>query len=116
LKGTNLLFESSWEVCNKVGGIYTVLMSKAARMKDQYGDNYFAIGPFFPGRKIATFEEAEAPEFIKKAFETLKSKGVECHFGTWLIKGEPQTILVDSNGLLPYKDDIKKTVVGIFWG
>ena len=42
----DLLFEVSWEVCNKVGGIYTVVMSKAALMKKNF-KNYYLIGPYF---------------------------------------------------------------------
>ena len=38
-KKADILFEVSWEVCNKVGGIYTVVKSKAARMAEAYGSN-----------------------------------------------------------------------------
>lgn len=41
----DLLFETSWEVCNKIGGIYTVLSSKAKTLKEQYGDKVIFIGP-----------------------------------------------------------------------
>ena len=34
-----LLFEIAWEVCNQVGGIYTVLRSKAALMIDVWAEN-----------------------------------------------------------------------------
>ncbi|MDE6633075.1 MAG: hypothetical protein K2K23_08770, partial [Muribaculaceae bacterium] len=40
-----LLFETSWEVCNKIGGIYTVLSTKARVLKEQFGDNLIFIGP-----------------------------------------------------------------------
>ena len=46
---TDMLFEASWEVCNKVGGIYTVVKSKVELMKDNY-HNYFMVGPFFSER------------------------------------------------------------------
>ena len=36
----DILFEVSWEICNKVGGIYTVVKSKAAQMVDYYKENY----------------------------------------------------------------------------
>ena len=42
---THLLFETSWEVCNKIGGIYTVLSTKARVLKEQFGDNLIFIGP-----------------------------------------------------------------------
>lgn len=38
------LFEVSWEICNKVGGIYTVIATKAAGMQREFGDNYILIG------------------------------------------------------------------------
>jgi hypothetical protein len=41
------LFEVSWEVCNKVGGIYTVLKTKINNAVKHFGDNYFLIGPDF---------------------------------------------------------------------
>jgi hypothetical protein len=43
---TGYVFEASWEVCNKVGGIYTVLSTKAEQMIEYYGDKYFLIGPY----------------------------------------------------------------------
>jgi len=51
-KQADYLFEVSWEICNKVGGIYTVVKSKAAEIMEYYKENYFAIGPFFP-EKVA---------------------------------------------------------------
>ena len=80
----NLLFECSWEVCNKVGGIYTVLMSKAARMLEQYGDNYFTVGPYF-NKKNPSLEELDIPDFLKDAFDNLSKKNIHCHYGKWLI-------------------------------
>ena len=44
-KDIDLLFETSWEVCNKVGGIYAVLSSKAKTLKDRFKDNLIFIGP-----------------------------------------------------------------------
>ena len=41
----DLLFETSWEVCNKIGGIYTVLSSKAKTLHDIYKDKLIFIGP-----------------------------------------------------------------------
>ena len=41
----DFLFETSWEVCNKVGGIYTVISTKALNVVNEFGDNYILIGP-----------------------------------------------------------------------
>ena len=39
------IFESSWEVCNKVGGIYTVLSTRANTLQQEMQDKVFFIGP-----------------------------------------------------------------------
>ncbi|MDE5743928.1 MAG: hypothetical protein K2H62_06195, partial [Bacteroidales bacterium] len=44
-KADSYLFETSWEVCNKVGGIYTVISTKVSSMQRMFGDRYFLIGP-----------------------------------------------------------------------
>ena len=101
------LFEVSWEICNKVGGIYTVVKSKADRINDKY-KNYFLIGPYFKNHADIEFDEETPPEDLISIFEELKNEGIVCHYGSWLIKGEPKTILVDFKGIVSQKDDIKK--------
>ena len=39
------IFESSWEVCNKVGGIYTVLSTRANSLQKIHKDQMFFVGP-----------------------------------------------------------------------
>ncbi|MBW2974589.1 hypothetical protein KY366_02630 [Candidatus Woesearchaeota archaeon] len=91
----DFLFEASWEVCNKVGGINTLLKSKAARIVENYtNENYCMIGPYFHNM-ASEFEEMVPKPRIRKAFDELKKDGVHCHYGRWLIKGEPFTILID---------------------
>ena len=101
------LFEVSWEVCNKVGGIYTVVSSKADLMVREY-DNYFLVGPYFAGDTSFIFDEKTPPGELRKIFDILKNKGIICHYGSWQIKGNPQTILIDFSGLLNRKDEFKK--------
>ncbi len=103
----DFLFECSWEVCNKVGGIYTVIISKADRMKEQYS-NYFLVGPYFEGKAGEDFIEEKPPAELKKVFEELSKEGIECRFGTWQVKGEPKAVLIDSSGFAKEKDSIKK--------
>lgn len=101
-------FEVSWEVCNKVGGIYTVITSKAQQMLDYYKFNYYAIGPYFPGKQISDkFQQMTPPDFLKKAFEKLHSIGIFCYFGSWLIDGEPNVILVDYTAYQSNNNNIK---------
>ena len=93
---SDYLFELSWEVCNKVGGIYTVVTSKVVPMLRYYDKNYFAIGPFFPNaNKADEFKELLPPDFLKEIFKKLHDLGIKCHFGKWLIEGEPNLILID---------------------
>ena len=54
----NFIFESSWEVCNKVGGIYTVLSTRAKTLVERIGDNLIFIGPdFWLGKENPLFKE-----------------------------------------------------------
>ena len=47
LKSPDYIFESSWEVCNKVGGIYTVLSTRAKTLQEKFTDRIIFIGPDF---------------------------------------------------------------------
>ena len=102
------LFEVSWEVCNKVGGINTVLKSKARLMVKNYGPSFFMVGPFIPQAIKGEFVQKLLPEEFREAIESLKTKGIICHYGQWLIEGQPNTILIESEGFASrYKDEIK---------
>lgn len=101
------VFEASWEVCNKVGGIYTVVSSKAAQMINQYKDKYFLIGPYYPEKAYGIFEETLPPPELKEIFDELSKEGIVGHFGTWLIKGNPQTILIDFTNYASQANAIK---------
>jgi glycogen(starch) synthase len=100
--------EISWEVCNKVGGIYTVVSSKAQRMVEHYGEGYYAIGPYFQDKTFGSFEEKVVPDNLKSIFEQLKTEGIDCHYGTWLVKGDPNAILIDFTNFTQHKDGILK--------
>ena len=104
----DMVFEASWEVCNKVGGIFTVLSSKARHMEKQYKNSYCLIGPYFSEKSRGVFKEESIPEIYKQMYDKLKAEGIICHFGSWLIEGGPKVILIDFKGLWPRSDDIKK--------
>ena len=91
---SDFLFEVSWEVCNKVGGINTVLISKAAKLIEIYKDAYCLIGPYFAS-KASEFEEIMPKPEYREVFDKLKKERIICHYGKWLIKGEPYAILID---------------------
>ncbi len=105
------VFEISWEVCNKVGGIYTVLTSKSEQMRAHY-KNYFMVGPYFEQHAKLEFSEETPPEEFKQAFEELRREGIVYHYGSWDdIKGRPKVILVEFLGIANQKDSLK----GMFW-
>ncbi len=102
------LFEISFEVCNRVGGIYRVLESKADKMTEYYGNNYFLIGPYYREKARGEFKEEAPPIEMRKVFQKLEIEGIRCHYGRWLIKGKPIAILVDFSDYFYKINDIKK--------
>ena len=108
MKKADFIFEVSWEAVNKVGGINTVISSKAREMVKHYGANYFLVGPYFKDKTLGEFEELQPPEYFSTIFEKLKTKGVKVYFGKWLIEGEPLVMLLDFDALMPYIDSMKK--------
>lgn len=103
----DFLIEASFEVCNKVGGIYTVITSKSQLMQSYYKDNYLLIGPYFEDKAKIDLEECQAPEIIKRVIDELKDEGIICHFGKWQIEGEPNVLLIDFKGKLSEADGFK---------
>ncbi len=91
----DFLFETSWEVCNKVGGIHTVISTKILNVKNEFGDNYVLIGP------DVWRDDKSNPEFTDddSMFTQWKSVALqEGHIirtGRWNIEGSPRVILVD---------------------
>ncbi|XP_040293747.1 glycogen [starch] synthase, liver isoform X2 [Bufo bufo] len=91
-----LLFEISWEVTNKVGGIYTVIQTKAKITVDEWGDNYFMMGPYYEQNVRTQVEICDPPlPALKKAMDALQSQGCQVYFGRWLIEGSPYVLLFD---------------------
>jgi glycogen synthase len=104
----DMLFEVSWEVCNKVGGIYTVVKSKADILNRKYNGNYFLIGPYFANNAKIEIQQCVPPIELKQAFDELEGEGIKCFFGKWLGKGDPSVILIDFSKWLSKKNEIKK--------
>ena len=105
LKTPDFIFETSWEVCNKVGGIYTVLSSRAKTLKANYGDQLVFIGPDLkqPTANIDFREESKLLAPWKKA---AKKAGLDCRIGRWMVPGEPVAVLVDFSPLFQEKNTI----------
>lgn len=105
------IFETSWEVCNKVGGIYTVIASKSKSIVESFGDKYIVVGPdnwkgvvenpdFIPDQSLFT-------DWIKKA----KTLGLNIRAGRWNIDSKPIALLVDYTPFIAEKDRVFKE----FW-
>lgn len=99
------IFESSWEVCNKVGGIYTVLSTRAKTLQDVLGDKLIFIGPDCWGEKKNPYfindNNVLADWRVQAESERLKVK-----IGRWDIPGKPIAILVDFSDYYCKKDEI----------
>jgi glycogen synthase len=90
----NTVFEVSWEACNKVGGIYQVIRSKAELLKKRYS-TYVVIGPYVHQNAQFEFQQTTPPSEFKQAFDELEHEGIICLYGKWLIRGEPAAILIN---------------------
>jgi phosphorylase/glycogen(starch) synthase len=99
------LFEISWEVCNKVGGIHTVLSSKAVTAVEHFGDDYITVGPQLLGGTGAQPPFDEEPGF-EEFIQSCRSIGVPIRVGRWRIPGRPRCILVGFSGLYEQKNGI----------
>ena len=99
------IFESSWEVCNKVGGIYTVLSTRAKTLQEMLKDRIIFIGPDF-------WESSESPYFkedpsLFAEWQWLaKEQGIHVRVGRWTVPGEPIAILVDFKPYFEKKNEI----------
>lgn len=103
----NTVFEVSWEICNKVGGIYQVVKSKAELLVKKY-PRYVTIGPYFQQQAQFEFQQQATPAEYQQAFNELASEGIHCLYGKWLIKGSPPTILINPQGANININDVKK--------
>ena len=99
------IFESSWEVCNKVGGIYTVLSTRAKTLQEKAKDHILFIGP-------DCWHEKECPYFVEDGNlfsdwrKVALEDGLKIRVGRWNIPGMPIAILVDFEGFFSQKDEI----------
>lgn len=90
------VFETAWEVANKVGGIYTVLRTKAATSTEELGDQYCMLGPYNEDTVRIEVEIQEPETYaMRKAIENMREHGVKVVFGRWLIDGYPKVVLFE---------------------
>lgn len=103
-----LLFECAWEVANKVGGIYTVIKTKVPVTVSEYGERYCLIGPL--SYKTAPMEvEAQEPHdpHLAATLDSMRSAGVKCLYGRWLVEGAPHVLLFDTGSQYSRIDEWK---------
>lgn len=100
------IFESSWEVCNKVGGIYTVLSSRAKTLQAAYKNNLIFIGPdLWQGRENPLFQP-DSSLFAQWVVEASDHDDLKVRAGYWNIPGKPVVILVDFSRYYDRKNEI----------
>ena len=107
----NYIFETSWEVCNKIGGIYAVLSTRAQSMVEFVGENNVVfVGPDVWKTSESIYFEPTAElegfaEYVAERFE------LKVRIGRWTVPGRPLAILVDFTPLYAQKDEI----YGLMW-
>lgn len=105
-KAIDYIFEASWEVCNKIGGIYTVLSTKAKTLQKQYKDRVIFIGPDVWNDENPASDFKESTVLLKKWRETaLLPDGLEVRVGRWEVPGRPIAILVKFDAMYATKDE-----------
>jgi glycosyltransferase involved in cell wall biosynthesis len=111
------IFESSWEVCNKVGGIYTVLSTRAKTLQKAHQDKVIFIGPGLWKREDGNYTKEESPYFREDPSlfaewqREARENGLQVRVGRWTVPGEPIAILVD---FVPYFEK-KNEIYGWLW-
>jgi phosphorylase/glycogen(starch) synthase len=100
------LFEVSWEICNKIGGIHSVLSSKTLTTVDFLNDRYILVGPDVwrdeEDNKEFIEDSSLFPDWRQKAHE----EGLRTRTGRWRVPGKPLVVLVDFTTFIPSKDNI----------
>ena len=99
------IFESSWEVCNKVGGIYTVLSTRANTLQQEMQDKVFFIGPDVWHENACPYFKEDA-KLLADWKKTATEEGLKVKVGRWTVPGNPIAILVDFQKYYEKKNDI----------
>lgn len=102
------LYETAWEVCNQVGGIYTVIRSKAAFLTKDWGADFCMIGPYLHKQMPSEFDVVDdADDPNSRAVAALREMGIEAYYGIWLVTGRPKVVLINPRSLSHRLMDIK---------
>lgn len=105
----SLLIECAWEVCNQVGGIYTVIRSKVPAMIEKWGDNYCLLGPLENSNISAEFDPiSDLSDPIGKAVEKMRNMGYDVWYGRWLVTGRPKVVLLNPENVFNRLETLQK--------
>jgi phosphorylase/glycogen(starch) synthase len=102
------IFETSWEICNKVGGIYTVIASKAKSITENFGDKYIVIGPDTWKGVTENPDFLPDPNLFSDWIRKAKTMGLNVRAGRWNISSRPIALLVDYTPFIAEKDLVFK--------
>ncbi|KAK7099061.1 glycogen [starch] synthase-like [Littorina saxatilis] len=119
--GNKWLFEIAWEVANKVGGIYTVIKTKAPITVEEWGEQYCLMGPYNEACVRTEVEILEPHHYAyRETISTMRQAGLKVFFGRWLIDGYPKVVLFDIGSAAWKLDEFKHELwesagIGIPW-
>ncbi|KAK3594074.1 hypothetical protein CHS0354_040842 [Potamilus streckersoni] len=114
-------FEIAWEVANKVGGIYTVIKTKAPVTVEELGEQYCLIGPYNESCVRTEVEILEPHNYVyRDTIQEMRDAGIKVYFGRWLIDGYPKVVLFDIGSAAWKLDEFKHELwssanIGIPW-
>ncbi len=104
----SLLVEVSWEVCNQVGGIHTVIKTKVPSIVESWKGNYCLIGPYIHPSVSAIFDPTDDfNDPFGEAVLRMREAGLTVHYGYWLITGKPKVVLFDIKSVAGRLNHIK---------
>lgn len=107
------LIEVSWEVCNQVGGIYTVIRSKVPCVMDHWAGRYCLVGPYVNKNVLAELDLMDdVQDIFGQAAAILRKKGYHVHYAEWLVTGKPRVVLINPNVI---EDQVLHVVKYLLW-
>lgn len=112
LPKTNVV-EVSWEVCNQVGGIYTVIRSKVPCAMEHWAGRYCLVGPYVNKNILAELELMDdVQDIFGQAAAILRKKGYHVHYAEWLVTGKPKVVLINPNVI---EDHVMQVTKYMLW-
>lgn len=106
-RGEPMLIEVAWEVCNQLGGIYTVIRSKVPSMLARWGTRYVLVGPYNANSAAVEFEPAPLSGAVGQTVKQMREMGIGVHYGRWLVTGKPHVVLINYLDIFPRLHEVK---------